>query len=82
MGKGHDTLCSLSMNNNKLQNLEGFEGLRALETLNLNSNELTTLAGLKGAKCLKVLNLNRCFLKSLRNMPEGLKIKELWLDVN
>ena len=59
--------------NNKIQKIEGLNGLIRIEELNLSGNKITKLSGIQPQKLCK-LNLNDNLIESLDYFPVSPKL--------
>ena len=75
--KNHSMLTSLSMNKNKLVNLEGLENLSRLETLSVAENQLTSITGISGCPNLSKLNLAGNKIEVFDSVPDLPGLQEI-----
>jgi protein phosphatase 1 regulatory subunit 7 len=80
--KTNQGLRILSMNKNKMVNLNGFTRFFNLEEFSIQENEITTLEGLSSLPKLKKLMLNGNKLEKLDHLPVLECIEEIFLDGN
>jgi len=80
--KTNQGLRILSMNKNKMVDLNGFTRLFNLEEFSIQENEITTLEGLSNLPKLTKLMLNGNKLEKLDHLPVLECIEEIFLDGN
>eukprot|EP01024_Parvocaulis_polyphysoides_P070506 TRINITY_DN8702_c0_g1_i2.p1 TRINITY_DN8702_c0_g1~~TRINITY_DN8702_c0_g1_i2.p1 ORF type:complete len:169 (+),score=29.21 TRINITY_DN8702_c0_g1_i2:475-981(+) len=75
-------LKKLSLQNNRLENLNGLQELISLEELYISCNGIQIIEGLNNLINLKILDLANNRIKKLEGIKNLSKLTDLWLDSN
>jgi len=75
-------LKKLSLQSNRLSQIQGLENLLDLEELYLSSNGITKLEGLDNLTSLRVLDVASNQLTTLENIAHLIHLEEFWCNDN